>query len=94
MAHKGWNHQDLDDELIEMQATINPSTGLGFEVESKLQTLAGFWDEQKLLIGDFNGDGKEDLVKLYGKKDKDGKVKTQTLLHFSIDSSFEYQSKL
>ena len=49
--------QDLDDELIEMQATINPSTGLGFEVESKLQTLAGFWDEQKLLIGDFNGDG-------------------------------------
>ena len=81
------------DGKVKTRVWIHLSTGSGFEYQSKLQTFAGFWDEQKWLTGDFNGDGKDDLVNLYGGT-IDGKVKTRVWMHLSTGSSFEYQSKL
>ena len=43
------------------------STGSGFEYQSSLRSLAGFWDQQRWLTGDFSGEGIDDLVNVYGK---------------------------
>jgi hypothetical protein len=72
------------------RAWLHLSTGSGFEYQSNLQTLAGFWDTQKWVVGDFNGDGKDDLVNLYG----NSAGNTRAWLHFSTGSGFEYQSNL
>ncbi|MEO1347956.1 MAG: hypothetical protein AAFW84_04030 [Cyanobacteria bacterium J06635_15] len=42
------------------------SNGAGFEYKSSFDTFAGFWDSQHLLTGNFDGDGKDDLVNVYG----------------------------
>ena len=60
----------------------------GFEYQSTFQRMAGFWDSQKWLSGDFNGDGYDDLVNLYN---HDGRATVWT--HYSLgESGFEYQS--
>ena len=64
------------------------STGEEFEDQSSYDRMAGFWDKQKWLVGDFNGDGKDDLVNIYRKSD--GKAAVWT--HFSSGEGFEYQS--
>jgi len=86
--------QDSDDGNIKMLSSLHASTSSGFKTESSDQNLAGYWKDQKLLSGDFNGDGIDDLVNIYGEKDKDEKVKTQVWVHLSDGSSFEYQSAL
>lgn len=68
---------------------LHRSTGTGFEYQTRLQTMAGFWDEQKWLAGDFDGDGRDDLVNVYG---KDGTARLW--VHRSTGSGFEYQSSL
>ena len=82
----------MDDGSIKTQAWVHHSTGSGFEYRSSFTTLAGFWDEQKWLSGDFNGDGRDDLVNLYGHKMDDGSIKTQAWVHHSTGSGFEYRS--
>ncbi len=47
-------------------AWVHLSTGSGFESKSSFQRFAGFWDTQRWLTRDFNGDGKDDLVNVYG----------------------------
>ncbi len=46
-------------------AWVHLSTGAGFDYRSSVDRLAGFWDSQSWLIGDFNRDGTSDLVDLY-----------------------------
>ncbi len=54
------------DGKIEARAWVHRSTGSGFEQKTSLQTLAGFWDSQRWLVGDFNGEEKDDLANVYG----------------------------
>ena len=56
--------------------------------------MAGFWDTQRWLVGDFNGDGKDDLVNVYGRKKPDGKLEARAWVHLSTGSGFEQQSSL
>lgn len=45
------------------------SNGDGFEYKSTYQRMAGFWDSQKWLVGDFNDDERDemdDLINVYG----------------------------
>ena len=81
-----------EDDQVKATAWVHLSTGSGFEYRSSFQTLAGFWDNQKWLVGDFNGDGKDDLVNLYGGKEDDGQIKTRAWIHHSTGSGFEYRS--
>ncbi len=41
------------------------SSGSGFAIQRWATQQGGFWDAQKWLSGDFNGDGKTDLVKVF-----------------------------
>ncbi|MEO1403213.1 MAG: fibronectin type III domain-containing protein, partial [Cyanobacteria bacterium J06635_1] len=50
----------------EARAWMHLSNGAGFEYKSSFDTLAGFWDSQRWVTGNFDGDGKNDLVNVYG----------------------------
>ena len=54
---------------------------------AQFQTLGDYDAEQKWRVGDFNGDGKDDLVNVYG---RNGVALTQ--LHLSTGSGFEQKS--
>lgn len=69
---------------------LHLSTGAGFENFSNLQMFGGFSGPQKWLAGDFNGDGRDDLVNIYG----NSSLKTQAYLHLSNGGSFQYRSNL
>ncbi len=74
-------------------AWVSLSTGTGFEYQSSFDRLAGFWDRQRWLVGDFNGDGRDDLVDVYG-ADVDGKETATAWVHLSTGSGFEYRSSV
>ncbi|MCP4407998.1 MAG: VCBS repeat-containing protein, partial [Gammaproteobacteria bacterium] len=82
------------DGKIETRAWVHRSTGSGFEQKTSLQTLAGFWDSQRWLVGDFNGDGKDDLLNVYGRKKPDGKIEARAWVHRSTGSGFEQKTSL
>ena len=63
------------------------SNGGEFEYQSSSQHMAGFWEVQKELTGDFDGDGIDGLVNIYN---SGGKAVVET--HFSTGDRFEYQS--
>ncbi len=65
------------------------ATGWGFDYQSSLQTMAGFWDGQRWLVGDFDGDGKDDLVNVYGSGGK-----ARAWVHRLTGTGFEYQTSL
>ena len=44
---------------------VHQSTGSGFGIERWATGQGGFWDAQQWLVGDFNGDGKDDLAKAF-----------------------------
>jgi hypothetical protein len=69
---------------------VHRSTGSGFAYQTSLQTMAGFWDEQRWMTGDFNGDGRDDLVNVY----EDGNDRARAWVHRSTGSGFEYQTSL
>ncbi len=63
------------------------------------QTLAEYWDTQKWLTGDFNGDGKDDLVNIYKAFRDDNFTSNKNYrsimwMHFSEGSEFQYYSGL
>lgn len=62
-----------------------------FEYQSWHQRLAGFWDEQQWLGGDVDGDGKDDLVNVYGVV-VDGVVRAAAWAHHSTGTGFEFMS--
>ena len=82
------------DGKLEARAWVHRSTGNGFERQTSLQTLAGFWDAQRWLVGDFNGDGKDDLLNVYGRKNPDGKLEARAWVHRSTGNGFERQTSL
>ena len=71
------------------RAWVHLSTGAGFEFQSSFTTLAGFWDEQRWIAGDFNGDGLDDLVNVYGHNGD-----TRAWVHLSTGAGFEFQSSI
>lgn len=44
---------------------VHLSTGSSFVMQRAATNQGGYWDSQKWMAGDFNGDGKTDLVKSY-----------------------------
>ena len=69
------------------RAWVHESTGDGFEYKSSFTTLAGFSSSQRWLVGDFNGDGRDDLVNVYGNSGQ-----ARAWVHESTGDGFEYQS--
>ncbi len=76
------------------RAWVHLSTGAGFEYQSGFTTFAGFWNAQAWLVGDFNGDGLDDLINVYGRSQPDGSQQARAWVHHSYGSSFEYQSNV
>jgi len=69
------------------RAWVHLSTGSGFQYKSSFTTLAGFSSSQRWLVGDFNGDGKDDLVNVY-----DNSGTARAWVHLSTGSGFQYKS--
>ncbi|RCJ29443.1 hypothetical protein A6770_22190 [Nostoc minutum NIES-26] len=44
---------------------VHPSSGSSFGIQRWATKQSGFWNEQKWLSGDFNGDGRDDLAKAF-----------------------------
>ena len=100
-AGQKWLAGDFDgdgrDDLVNIyendgkaRVWFHRSTGSGFEHQTSLQTMAGFSDTQKWLAGDFDGDGRDDLVNLY--HNSNGEARAWT--HRSTGDGFEYQTRL
>jgi Matrixin len=64
---------------------VHLSTGNGFSTQRWANAQGGFWDAQKWLVADFNGDGKADLANVFGGSTANVDV------HLSSGSSFGIQ---
>lgn len=93
-----WQIGDFDgdgrDDLVNIygnagraRAWVHRSTGDGFEYQSSFTVLAGFSESQRWRIGDFDGDGRDDLVNVYGNAGR-----ARAWVHRSTGSGFEYQT--
>ena len=49
---------------------LHLSTGSSFAIQRVITRQGGFWDTQKWMVGDFNGDGKVDIVRVFGANGK------------------------
>jgi hypothetical protein len=65
---------------------VHLSTGSSFTMRRWATRQGGFWDAQKWMAGDFNGDGKDDLANVF---DEGGASSTD--VHLSSGSSFSWQ---
>ncbi|TDM00506.1 MAG: hypothetical protein C4K58_04685 [Flavobacteriaceae bacterium] len=74
-AYYGWWWQTNIDVLV--------SNGSKFTKANWASQQGGFWDDQKWMSGDFNGDGKDDLAKAFNENNQ-GAVD----VHISSGSSF------
>gem|GEM_PF-2131428 len=69
-----------------MDADVHLSTGSNFNIQRWASQQGGLWDSQKWMTGEFNGDGKTDLAKIWnenGTMDAD--------VHLSTGSNFNIQ---
>jgi|GEM_PF-1949579 len=57
----GWNNGVENAVKID----VHQSNGSSFTMDTWAQTQHGYWDEQKYVAGDFNGDGKDDIAKIF-----------------------------
>ncbi|AXF85214.1 Serralysin B [Ephemeroptericola cinctiostellae] len=69
-----------------MSADIHISNGTGFKIQRAETKAGGFWDTQKWATGDFNGDGKADLVNVFN---DNGLMSAD--VHLSNGTSFQAQ---
>ena len=65
---------------------VHVSNGSGFTMQRWATRQGGFWDTQQWVVGDFNGDGKDDM----GKAFNDGGLGSIDV-HLSIGSGFTMQ---
>jgi hypothetical protein len=65
---------------------VHVSTGSSFAIQRWATQQGGYWDTQKWLAGDFNGDGKTDLANVFS----DGGLITIDV-HVSTGSGFSFQ---
>ncbi|MEH1839070.1 MAG: VCBS repeat-containing protein [Nostoc sp.] len=63
------------------------SNGKSFDIQRWATGQGNFWDAQKWLVGDFNGDGKDDLVNVFN--DNGGLANID--IHLSNGKSFDIQ---
>jgi hypothetical protein len=59
---KTFNHNGL------MSIDVHLSTGFGFSMYRWATRQGGYWDTQKWLAGDFNGDRRTDIAKIFGEQ--------------------------
>ena len=58
--------QTPDSTNLMTSVAVHFSTGDGFEIQpSYTEILERYWDDQEWKVGDFNADGKDDLINLY-----------------------------
>ena len=72
-----------DNGLASMEVYL--SDGSGFVTEAWATQQGGFWDAQKWLVGDFNSDGRDDLVNVFNDNDL-----ASIDVHLSSGSSFGF----
>ena len=65
---------------------VHLSNGSTFEIERWATKQGGFWDTQQWLVGDFNGDGRDDMVKAFN---EEGYASLD--VHLSNGSTFEIE---
>ena len=65
---------------------VHLSNGSTFEIERWATKQGGFWDTQQWLAGDFNGDGRDDMVKAFN---EEGYASLD--VHLSNGSTFEIE---
>ncbi len=69
------------------RAWVHGSTDGGFEYRSIFSYFAGFSEEEPWITGDFDGDGTDDLVNVYGNNGD-----ARAWVHRSTGSGFEFQT--
>ncbi|WP_272947472.1 S8 family serine peptidase [Variovorax sp. JS1663] len=69
-----------------MSADAHISTGSGFQIQRWATQQGGYWDAQRWSIADVNGDGRADLVNIYGES---GAMSADA--HISTGSDFQIQ---
>ena len=74
------------------RAWVHLSTGEGFEHNSSFTVFSGFRESQRWMVDDFNGDGMDDLVNVYGRNNSYGGQTARAWLHLSTGDGFEYNS--
>ncbi len=65
---------------------VHLSTGSGFRMQRWATHQGGYWDAQKWMAGDFNGDGKDDVAKAFAENQK-----ASIDVHLSNGGSFSMQ---
>jgi hypothetical protein len=73
---------DVDGASID----VRPSTGAAFGIERWSTRQGGFWDAQKWLAGDFDGDGTADLANVFADADQ-----ISIDVHLSAGDTFTFQ---
>lgn len=66
---------------------VHQSSGAGFGMSRWASRQGDFWDQQQWGAGDFNGDGKADLVKVFN----DGTGLAAIDVHTALGRTFDYQ---
>lgn len=74
------------------RAWVHLSTGSSFEYNSSFTVFSGFHENQRWMVDDFNGDGTDDLVNVYGRNSSYGGQTARAWLHLSDGDGFEYNS--
>ncbi len=74
---KVWNHDGT------MYSDVHISTGSSFVMQRWASAQGGMWEDMEWVVGDFNGDGKDDLMKYWN----DGGMFTADV-HVSTNGSF------
>ncbi|NCC36336.1 MAG: hypothetical protein EOM24_30640 [Chloroflexia bacterium] len=69
-----------------MTVDVHVSSGTAFTIQRWATRQGGFWDAQRWLVGDFTGDGRQDLLKLWN----DGGAMTVDV-HVSTGTAFAIQ---
>ncbi|WP_298982862.1 M10 family metallopeptidase C-terminal domain-containing protein [uncultured Roseibium sp.] len=69
-----------------MQADVHLSDGIGFVMSRWAKNQGGIWDSMNWEVGDFNGDGRDDLMKSWL---RDGMLYAD--VHMSTGSGFQMQ---
>lgn len=71
------------EEAGQFNSDVHISNGSSFNIQRWATKQGGYWDEQKWFVGDFNGDYKTDLMKLWN---DEGQLTSD--VHLSSGSSF------
>jgi hypothetical protein len=78
---------NLFSDANQASVDVHLSTGTAFTLQSWATQQGGYWDSQKWLTGDFNGDGKTDFANLFSDANQ-----ASIDVHLSTGTAFTLQS--